>query len=256
MGARIAVESGLELALQRGPLPGVLAHEQRREMIAHRYQEAVERIAGHGRRGGRFAPADAAVGRFDPHQDVQRAAHGDAGHRHRLLQRQADWHGVDAANDQRRTVAHMILAMGDLDFHLTTLFEHDLFGKPLHTFPDHALALAAHPRHHDELPGRWHRPDRDLDQGRDIAARERALERSAQLLRIACALGLGAEALRVAYEIGIGEVARDQAVAVGLFLDAPDIAEGAVVEHDHGERDAVAHRGGELVRREQEAAVA
>ena len=32
---------------------------------------------------------------------------------------------------------------------------------------------AAHARHQDELPGRGHRPDRHLDQGRPVAARER-----------------------------------------------------------------------------------
>ena len=50
---------------------------------------------------------------------------------------------------------------------------------------------------------------------------------------------------RVAHEIRIGEIARDQPVAVVLLLDAAHVAESAVVEHDDGERNAVAHGGGE-----------
>src|SRR5258708_1549011 len=82
------------------------------------------------------------------------------------------------------------------------------------------------------LASRWQCGDRHLDQRWSIAALEGALERCPQLLRSARTFGLGAEALRIAHEVGIGEIARDQPVAVLLLLDAPHIAEGAIVEHD------------------------
>ena len=70
------------------------------------------------------------------------------------------------------------------------------------------------------------------------------------------ALGRGAEALGELHEIRIGEVAGDQPVAELLLLDAAHVAEGAVGEHDRDQRNAVAHRGRQLVRGEHEAAVA
>ena len=59
----------------------------------------------------------------------------------------------------------------------------------------------------------------------------------------------GAEAFGELDEIRIGEVAGDQPVAEVLLLDAAHIAEGAVVEHDRHQRNAVAHRGRHLVAR-------
>src|SRR3984893_2564895 len=115
---------------------------------------------------------------------------------------------------------------------------------------------AAHARHKDELPRRWHCGDRHLDQRRSIAALEGALERCPQLLWRSRTFGLGAEALRIAHEIGIGEIARDQPVAELLLLDPPHIAESAIVEHDDGQRDPMVHGGGKLVRRDEKAAVA
>ena len=81
------------------------------------------------------------------------------------------------------------------------------------------------------------------------------LQRRPQLLRTARTLGFGAEALRIAHEIGIGEIAGDQAIAELLLLDAPHVAEGAVVEHDDGQRDAMADSGGKLVGSEEKPAV-
>src|SRR5262249_16120365 len=69
-------------------------------------------------------------------------------------------------------------------------------------------------------------------------------------------LSLGSEAFCVAHEIGIGEIARNQPVAVLLLLGAPHVAEGTIVEHDGGQRYAMAHSGGKLVRGEEKAAVA
>jgi len=48
----------------------VLADQHRRQVIAHRDDEAALGIAGHGRSGCRFAPADAAVRRFNTHEQV------------------------------------------------------------------------------------------------------------------------------------------------------------------------------------------
>ena len=57
-------------------------------------------------------------------------------------------------------------------------------------------------------------------------------------------------------EIRIGEIAADQAVAVAQLLRAPDVAVGAVVEHDRDGGDAVTHRGRQLLHVEHEAAIA
>ena len=114
---------------------------------------------------------------------------------------------------------------------------------------------SAHRRHLDELPGRGHRAHRHFDQRGHIAPLECAVERKPQLLRTARALGLGAEALGVFHKVRVGEIAGDQPVAVLLLLDAPHIAESAVVEHDGRERNAMAHRGGKLVRSKEKAAI-
>src|SRR5262245_6316006 len=108
-------------------------------------------------------------------------------------------------------------------------------------------SATAHARHVDEFPGRRHLRNGDFNQRRPVAALERALERRPQLLWIAGTLGLGAKALCIAHEIGIGEIAGDHAVAELLLLRAPHIAEGAVIEHDHGQRNAMVDRGGKLV---------
>ena len=65
-----------------------------------------------------------------------------------------------------------------------------------------------------------------------------------------------AEAVGEADEVRVDQVARDHAVAVELALHAPDVAVGAVVEHDRHDGDAVLHGGRELLDVVHEAAVA
>ena len=80
------------------PGPRVLAGQQRREMIAHRRDQAALGVAGHGRRRGRFAPADGAVGGLDAHDQILRRGDGLGRHLHRRLERQRHRNGVDAAD--------------------------------------------------------------------------------------------------------------------------------------------------------------
>ena len=61
----------------------------------HGGDDAFERLAGHQRRRGRFAPADHAVVGLDAHQHIVGAADFLAGHDHRLAHRQADRDRLD-----------------------------------------------------------------------------------------------------------------------------------------------------------------
>ena len=110
VGAAIAVKRPLEPGAERRPHPGILTDQQRRQMIANRAHKAAERVARHGRSRRSLAPADGAVLRFDPHQDVERLAHGASRHGDRLLERKADRDGIDPADDQRSALSD--LAMG------------------------------------------------------------------------------------------------------------------------------------------------
>ena len=63
--------------------------------MLHRRHHAGYGFAGHGRRGGGFAPADDAVLGFDADQEIIGARDGLAGHLHRLFHRQTDRDGLD-----------------------------------------------------------------------------------------------------------------------------------------------------------------
>ena len=65
-----------------------------------------------------------------------------------------------------------------------------------------------------------------------------------------------AEAVGELHEVRIGEIGADDAVAVQALLHVAHVAVGAVVEQDNDDRNAVAHRGRELLHVEHEAAVA
>src|SRR5437868_5672363 len=119
-----------------------------------------------------------------------------------------------------------------------------------------AALLATNLFHEDEFPGARQRPDRHFDDARAVAPRQGAPQWDAQLFGRVGARRFGAEASGKGDEIGIGQVAADQPIAIAFLLNAPHIAESAVVEHDGDQRNAVAHRRGKLWRGEKEAAVA
>src|SRR5271169_2243628 len=98
----------------------------------------------------------------------------------------------------------------------------------------------AHAAHLEEFPWRGQWADRYLDQRR-LTPRETVAQRNPELLGRASAAAGGAKALGIFDEVGIGKVGRDQPVAEVFFLDAPNIAEGAVDEDDGDQRDAVAY---------------
>ena len=102
MRAAVAEQRAMQRRAQRRPVAGILADQHRREMIAHRGDEPALRVAGHGRRGGGFAPADGAVRRFDAHEQILRGRDGLGRHLHRRLQRQRHRDRIDAADGQRR----------------------------------------------------------------------------------------------------------------------------------------------------------
>ncbi len=70
----------------------------RGQQIVDRCHHALDRLAGHGRRRGGFAPADHAVVRRDAHQHVVGLADLDASHEHRLRHRQADRDRLDTGD--------------------------------------------------------------------------------------------------------------------------------------------------------------
>src|SRR4029077_12883367 len=116
--------------------------------------------------------------------------------------------------------------------------------------------LAANPVHENEVPGAWQWANRHFDDARGIAPRQGAPQRAAQVFGRVRARRFGAKASGKGDEIGIGEVAAYQPIAVTFLLNAPHIAEGAVVEHDGDQRNTVAYRRGKLCRGEKEAAIA
>ena len=101
MRAGVAEQGTLKAAAQGGTRPGILADEQGTEVVAHRCQQAAERVAGHGGSGGGLAPADGAVRAFDAHHDVEGLPYRYPGHCHGLAQGQSERDRVDATNDQR-----------------------------------------------------------------------------------------------------------------------------------------------------------
>src|SRR5215472_11880223 len=114
---------------------------------------------------------------------------------------------------------------------------------------------AAHLRHVDELPRVRQVAARHLDHRR-LVSRERLLQRLAQGLRAGRPIAADGKTVGQPHEVRVGQVGADHPVAVVVPLHVADIAEGAVVEQDHDDRDAVAHRGRELLHVEHEAAVA
>ncbi len=74
LGAVIAVHAAVHGGERAGDI-GRLASAQYRREIMDGGDDAFERLAGHHRRGRRFAPADGVVIGLDAHQDVVGAAH-------------------------------------------------------------------------------------------------------------------------------------------------------------------------------------
>src|SRR4051794_13473879 len=107
----------------------------------------------------------------------------------------------------------------------------------------------------DELPWARHVPAGYLDQRRLVLAESR-LKRLPQRLRTARTIAANPEALGKPDEIRVGEVGADQPVAVEVALHVAHIAIGAVVEDDDDKRNAMTHRGRQLLHIEHEAAVA
>ena len=68
-------------------------------------------------------------------------------------------------------------------------------------------------------------------------------------------LGVGAERPAERDEIGVAEVGIED-LAVAALLGRLNHAVGVVVDDDHGDGQLVLHRGGQLLQREEEAAVA
>src|SRR5580704_3406652 len=121
---------------------------------------------------------------------------------------------------------------------------------------DAAMQLStAHLRHVEELPGARKGADWNFDQCRTVATRECPAQRPPQFFGTAGALGFGAKTPTERDKVRIGQVAADKAVAEALLLDAPHVAEGAVVKHDRDQWNAVAHRSRHLGGSEHEAAI-
>ena len=118
-----------------------------------------------------------------------------------------------------------------------------------------ALRNSAHARHVDEFPRARQRPDRHLNQGRLTGGQNWALSAAPSSAGLR-ARRPAAPKLSAYCEVRIGQIRGDQPVAEALLLDAPHIAEGAVVEHHGDQRNAVADRCGKLVAGIEEAAVA
>src|SRR5712691_597854 len=78
-----------------GDVLGRPALERRREVMDRRHH-ALARLAGHGGRGRRLAPADDAVLRLDADHHVVRLPDLDPRHDHRFLHREADRDRLDA----------------------------------------------------------------------------------------------------------------------------------------------------------------
>ena len=96
LGAVIAVHAAVHGG-ERAFDVGRIAAAQGGCEIMHAGDQALERVAGHHRRGGGFAPADQAVVGFDAHQHVVGAAHFLARHDDGLEHRQADRDRLDGS---------------------------------------------------------------------------------------------------------------------------------------------------------------
>ena len=94
LGAAVAVHLRVHRRRRAGEIVGRTLEQAGRHM-GHRRHHAGDGLAGHGRRRGRFAPADDAIVGFDAHKNVVGAGDGLARHLHRLLHRQADRDGLD-----------------------------------------------------------------------------------------------------------------------------------------------------------------
>ena len=116
---------------------------------------------------------------------------------------------------------------------------------------------AAHPRHVDELPGGRHGADRHLDQRRTVAVREAAPQCApavppGSVARSAAAPKLSAKRTK-------SGLARSQAISRLPYCSSwmrRTLPKAPSLNSDRHQRNAVAHRGRQLVRREQKAAVA
>ncbi len=117
------------------------------------------------------------------------------------------------------------------------------------------ISKAAHTRQQDHVPWARHLAHRHMHKTRRVR-RERLAQRVLQHLRRRRAPGAHSEALCECNEIWVGQVAGDQPVAVLLALDAPHIAERAVVEYHRYDRQLVSHRRCQLLRLVHESAIA
>ena len=95
LGGVVAVHAAGHRRQRAGDVLRRPAHERRRQ-IGDRRHHALDRLAGHGRRGGGLAPADDAVVGFDADEHVVGLPDLDARHEDRLLHRQADRDRLDA----------------------------------------------------------------------------------------------------------------------------------------------------------------
>ena len=102
LGAVIAVHAAVHGGERAGNV-GRIAAAQRRLEIMHGGHDALERFAGHHRRGGGFAPSDQAVVGLDAHQHVVGAPHLLARHDDGLEHRQADRDRLDRLDVHRAT---------------------------------------------------------------------------------------------------------------------------------------------------------
>ena len=99
MGAGVPHERMAQRPGERRAHPRILADEQRLQILDRGHQ-AAERVAGHGRRRRRLPPADSAVGRFDPHQQVVSMRDGDARHAHCFRERKRNRNEIDPFDDE------------------------------------------------------------------------------------------------------------------------------------------------------------
>ena len=99
LGAVIAVHAAVHGGERAGNV-GRIAAVQRGAEIMHGGDDALQRLAGHHRRGRGFAPADGAVVGLDAHQHVVGAADFLARHDDGLEHRQADRDRLDGFDFQ------------------------------------------------------------------------------------------------------------------------------------------------------------
>ncbi len=100
LGAAIVLDARAAALRERRAVERVGADQQRRHVLAHRGDHAGQGIAGHGGRHRRLAPADQAVLRLEPDDEIVRLGDAFRRHDHRLGQRQRDGDGVRAPDEQ------------------------------------------------------------------------------------------------------------------------------------------------------------